>query len=264
MIENFNNVESNNQTSKEKDLLELTRETTKDLHSFSQEIAKQANPDIPPSNSANPDSTDPDVVDANPDTKEKKVNLTTWLNAIETAVDHRWDARIRKLTNVWLEYKFSKKEALQLWYSGLNEFTWNLSSYFGKHVPNIWLKWVPNLKAIGIIKTNKDGIFDDKYGLRYLVSDKTGVDYWRIDVAWGKSWASLTFFLWKDIGKKWTNVELLTDIQYDAENKKVLAPYTELQLNQQLTNQFKVFMRAEISWTKFREWNYMVWGAVNF
>jgi hypothetical protein len=29
------------------------------------------------------------------------VNLTTWLNAIETAVDHRWDARIRKLTNVW-------------------------------------------------------------------------------------------------------------------------------------------------------------------
>lgn len=189
--------------------------------------------------------------------KEKSIALTAGFNALETSVTHQWNARIRNFANIWLDIKLGKKETLQLWYSWMNEFSENLAGYFGRHVPNIWLKSVPKLKAIGVIKTTADGVLDAKYGLRYLVSDQMGVDYWWLDVAWNDQWASVTFFLWKDLWKKWTNVELLTDIQIDGKNKKILAPYTELQLNQSISKGFNVFIRWEVSWIDFNHGQYL-------
>jgi len=191
--------------------------------------------------------------------KKTNISFNKWFNALETSLTHQWNARIRNYANVWLDVKLWENEALQLWYSGMNEFTQNLEGYFGRHVPNIWLKGVPKLKAIGVVKTTATDVLDSKYGLRYLVSDQAGVDYWRIDVAWNKNWASATFFLWKNIGKKWTNIEFLTDVQFDGENKKVLAPYTELQLNQNISKWFNVFVRWEIPWVKYKDWIYLLW-----
>ncbi len=204
------------------------------------------------------DTTNTDTINKN------TISFDKWFNALETSFTNQWDARIRNYANFWLDFRLWENEAIQLWYSGVNEFTKNLEWYFGRHVPNIWLKWAPNLKAIGIIKTNKDGIIDGKYGLRYLVSDQAGVDYWRIDVAGNKTWASATFFLWKNIGNKWTNIEVLTDVQFDAENKKVLAPYTELQLNQEISKWFNVFMRGEIPWVKYKDGTYLFWVSKSF
>lgn len=204
------------------------------------------------------DTTNTDTV------KKNTISFTKWFNALQTSLTNEWNARIRNYANFWLDIKLWENEALQLWYSWLNQFTQNLEWYFGKHVPNIWLKWIPNLKAIGIIKTDNDGVIDSKYGLRYLVSDQAGVDYWRIDVAGNKTWASATFFLWKNIGNKWTNIEVLTDVQFDAENKKVLAPYTELQLNQEISKGFNVFMRWEIPWVKYKDGTYLLWVSNSF
>jgi len=189
--------------------------------------------------------------------KDKTISLTTGFNALETSITHKWNARIRTYADIWLDIKLGKKEALQLGYSWMNEFTDNLASYFGRHVPNIWLKGLPQLKAIGVVKTTADGVLDAKYGLRYLVSNQMGVDYWWIDVAWNDKWASVTFFLWKDLWKKWTNIELLTDIQIDGKNKKILAPYTELQLNQSISKGFNVFVRSELSWVDFNHGQYL-------
>lgn len=198
---------------------------------------------------------------------DSKVKLTTWFNALETAITMKGDARIRNYADIWLEFKLGKN-ALQVWYNGMNEFTQNLQNYFGRHVPNIWLKSAPNLKLIGVVKTTADAVIDSKYGLRYLVSDKFGVDYGRIDVAWGKNWASATFFLGKDIGKKWTNVELLEDVQLNAptetESKVKVSPYTEFQLNQNIAKWFSVFVRWEVPWVKFKDGVYLLGVSKKF
>lgn len=222
--------------------------TKQELVSLREEII--TNPDDPPASSQEKSDTT---------STTPVVKFSTWFNTLQTWITNEWNARIRNVANFWLDVKLWKKETLQLWYFGMNEFTQNLEGYFGRHVPNIWLTGMPKLKAIGIVKTTADGVLDAKYGLRYLVSDQMGVDYWRLDVAGNKNGASATFFLWKNIGKKWTNLEMLSDIQFDGQNKKFLAPFTEIQINQQIAKWFNVFMRGEIPGVKYNEGTYLLW-----
>jgi hypothetical protein len=42
------------------------------------------------------------------------------------------------------------------------------------------------LKLIGVVQTTSEGVIDDKYGLRYLISDKHGI-YGRVDVTANKN-----------------------------------------------------------------------------
>jgi hypothetical protein len=224
------------------------KQIVEDLNDLKNKIE---NPDDPPASS---DST----------TVIKPISLTTWFNALETSVDHTWNARIRNYANVWLDVKLWENEALQLWYSGMNEFTQNLEWYFGRHVPNIWISGIPKFKAIGVVKTTADGILDAKYGLRYIVSDQAWVDYWRVDVAWNSTWASATFFLGKNIGNKWTNVEVLTDLQFNGKDKKVLAPFTEFQVNQTIAKWFNVFTRWEVIWANYKGGTYLLWVSKSF
>jgi len=43
-----------------------------------------------------------------------------------------------------------------------------------------------NLKLIGVVKTTSEGIIDNTYGLRYIISDKLGIDYGRVDITANK------------------------------------------------------------------------------
>ncbi len=211
-------------------------------------------------------TTPPDTIVPPPDTipNTSNVSTTSWFNAFEASITHQWNARLRDYANFWLDFKLWKKQRLQLWYSGMNEFTQNLEWYFGRHVPNIWISGIPKFKAIGVVKTTADGILDAKYGLRYIVSDQAWVDYWRVDVAWNSTWASATFFLGKNIGNKWTNVEVLTDLQFNGKDKKVLAPFTEFQVNQTIAKWFNVFTRWEVIWANYKGGTYLLWVSKLF
>lgn len=184
-------------------------------------------------------------------TTKKDLWTTVGFNAIETAVTDKWNARIRSYADIGLSYK-----TLELGYSTMNEFTENLQNYFGRHAAVVWLK-DKKLKLIGVIKTTPKGIIDNTYGLRYIISDKLGADYGRVDITANKNWWDATFFLGKSLGKKKKgSVELFESAGIDFKGK--ISPYTELQLNQEVLGWLNVFVRWEMAGISYKNNTYLL------
>lgn len=184
------------------------------------------------------------------DTTKKDLWTTVGFNAVETAVTSQGNARIRAYAELGLSYKKA-----ELGYSGMNEFTQNLKTYFGRHVVVAWLK-DKKLKLIGVVKTTAaEGVIDTKFGLRYLISDKHGI-YGRVDVSANKDGWDATFFLGKTLGKKKTgSVELFESAGVDFKGK--ISPYTELQLNKEVFKWLNVFVRWEMAGDKYKDNTYL-------
>jgi len=113
-----------------------------------------------------------------------------------------------------------------------------------------------NLKLIGVVKTTSEGIIDNTYGLRYIISDKLGIDYGRVDITANKKWWDATFFLGKSLGPKVKgSVELFESAGIDYKGK--ISPYTELQLNKEVFKWLNIFVRWEVGWSDVKGWTYL-------
>lgn len=188
--------------------------------------------------------------------KKKDLAVNLWFNALESAISDKGNARLRWYANIWLSYK-----TIEVWYEWMNQFNENLKNYFARHVATAWIK-NKDLKLIWVVKTDKDGIINDQYWLRYMISDKLWIDYWRVDIVWSKEWANATFFLGKSLWKSKTSIELFESI--DISKKWKIAPYTELQVNQEIAKWFNVFIRGEMAWVSYKDNVYLLGVSKKF
>ncbi len=192
---------------------------------------------------------DTTVIQPAADSTKKSFWATTGFNAIETAITHQGNARIRTYAELGLSYK-----GFELGINGMNEFTQDLTNYFGRNDIIAWFKGM-NLKLIGVVKANAEGIIDETYGLRYMISDKWGIDYGRVDITANGKRGDVTFFLGKHLGKTWS-LELFESAGIDYQGK--ISPYTELQLNKEIFKWLNIFVRGEMAGVEYKDMTYLL------
>jgi len=187
----------------------------------------------------------------------KTIDIDLGYNALETAATNDGNIRNRLYHDFVLKAGPVKAES---W--GLNEVdNGDIDTYFGRNVltlgPRDW-----NTSLATVLKTDSDGVFDTKVGIR----DKVLVDilggYGYIDLTADDEAANLTLFYGRGLGKGFS-AEMFQIMEYPFQGHvsdvKDLKPYTELQLNKSLGKHVSLFGRAEIANFRFdRTTRYMV------
>jgi|SRR3989344_1546110 len=177
-------------------------------------------------------------------TGDSRINLG--YNALETSVvternpEGNRSVRNRLLSNVSLGLG-----DLEASYHGLNEVNdWNSDSYFGRNRVMLGRKDFP-LKLLIDTKADENSIFDTKYGVRYTgLMEKLG-GYGQIDIGANDEAINLNIFYGLPLGKGFS-IELLQDTTIQFNGNARPFNYTELQLNNSITERLSLFVRAEI------------------
>lgn len=188
--------------------------------------------------------------------KANDVDVVKGYNAIEVAADvQTGDSRVRTLNNVDVVI-----DGTVIGYSGLTEIYNNdATSVFSYNKIKLADKDAENQLVIAL-KADKDGIFDEKVGVRLKGACKSiGMDYGQLDVLVNKDAAQADLFCGKGIGKG-ASLELYHSIQ----NKfgKKASNYSELQLNKDIAKDTALFARMEAS--NFVKPTYLVGIAKRF
>ncbi len=173
-----------------------------------------------------------------------KPKVSLGYNALETAVvaerspEGNRPVRNRLLSNVSLGLG-----DLEISYQGLNEVNdWNSDTYFGRNRFIVGNKDSP-LKFLVDTRAVKDDVFDKKIGVRHtkLMSQLGGYGF--VDLSTDKDSLNLALFYGKPLCGG-LSLEVLQDTTFRRDQEP--SYYTELQLNQSLTDKLSLFVRAEI------------------
>ena len=170
--------------------------------------------------------------------QDKKIELDTGYNALETLVTEDRDIR----TRAWLDVGVSVYN-LRFGYHGMHEAN-NLDddTYFGKHMATLGKKDA-GISLVGIVKATQDGSIDEKAGIRdtSLVNALGG--YGRIDAAANGDAVSVLLFYGRPIANG-TTIELTHEVTLPHDG--IGANYTELQVNKSFVSWLSVVGRIEI------------------
>ena len=194
--------------------------------------------------------------ESSPTKSSDTTKTTIWVHPGYTAIED-WVTTGKALrTRTLLNVDFSLHWA-EVGYHGLSEFTKDLTWYFGRHVITAGIKDF-ELKLAGVVKTDAHGVLSEKYGLRYSITGKIGEKlgiYGYLDVVADETSWTATLFLGKSLGKR-SSIELFESI--DASGKDGVQPYTELQLNTQITKGLHIFVRGEMVGIGYKDAVYLL------
>ena len=180
-------------------------------------------------------------------------------NAVEALGTTQGDARIRDLTNV----DFSLGE-IKPGFHGLNELTFKqgertLDTYFGRNVLTLGIgdsKIVP----AAVLKIDKTGVFDAKYGIRNTTLPEALGGYGFLDIVFNKDGANATAFYGIEAGR--FSIEALGSLEMPYKGRRAF--YTEIQPYLKLGKGLSLTARAEVDGKDFRKGRYLFGGVKKF
>ena len=180
-------------------------------------------------------------------------------NALEVLGTTQGDARVRGLTNV----DFSLGE-IKPGFHGLNELTFKqgertLDTYFGRNVLTLGIgdsKIVP----AAVLKIDKTGVFDAKYGIRNTTLPEALGGYGFLDIVFNKDGANATAFYGKEAGR--FTIEALESLETPYKGRRAF--YSEIQPYLKLGRGYSLTARAEVDGKDFRKGRYLFGGVKKF
>ena len=178
-------------------------------------------------------------------------------NALEALGTSQGDARIRGLTNIDVPIGKVKPG-----FHGLNELTFTsdartLDTYFGRNVLTLGIG-DSKIAPVVILKMDKTGVFDAKYGIRY--TNLPVCDYGFLDTGLGRNSGTFDVFCGKEKGRYTMEVFNSTKLPYHGRPGN----YMELQPYMRLGKGLSLMARAEIDNKDFRKGRYLFGGVKKF
>ena len=191
--------------------------------------------------------------------RQNKPTVELGYNAVEALGTTQGDARIRDLTNV----DFSLGE-IKPGFHGLNELTFKqgertLDTYFGRNVLTLGIgdsKIVP----AAVLKIDKTGVFDAKYGIRNTTLPEALGGYGFLDIVFNKDGANATAFYGKEAGR--FSIEALGSLEMPYKGRRAF--YSEIQPYLKLGRGYSLTARAEVDGKDFRKGRYIFGGVKKF
>ena len=191
--------------------------------------------------------------------RQNKPTVELGYNAVEALGTTQGDARIRDLTNV----DFSLGE-IKPGFHGLNELTFKqgertLDTYFGRNVLTLGIgdsKIVP----AAVLKIDKTGVFDAKYGIRNTTLPEALSGYGFLDIVFNKDGANATAFYGKEAGR--FSIEALGSLEMPYKGRRAF--YSEIQPYLKLGRGYSLTARAEVDGKDFRKGRYLFGGVKKF
>ena len=149
-----------------------------------------------------------------------KPTINVGYNALENGVSTKGEYKARLTTNVSAE-----AGPFRLGYHGLNDIA-NLdaNTFFGR---NTGIVGIGPIDVVAVVKLNKDGVSDIKYGVRETKLPTLIGGYGFVDVTFDKDAANVHAFLGKSFGD--ASLELLQSMEFPFGGRA--RHYTEIQGN---------------------------------